>query len=207
MKVMINHVIEKTFGVHKRNGAFVSCICFFFAVAILLPMAALCGSDRLTDSDEYKAQDFHKGIIADYSDMVKGDGIDWVWAAPAEKLTNYKIRVGSITNKSDSHSKALLESVKSKFERSFADMDFAGTNGTLTAELCITEVQEYARGKRWIPFAGRHLAQAGMGIEIILRDQNNRMVAKLRHFDHHGRDVRLAEKEVTAHMVSYISRH
>ena len=139
--------------------------------------------------------------------MVKGDGIDWVWVAPSEKLTNYKIRVGSITNKYDSHSKSLVESVRSSFERSFADMDFAGVNGMLTAELCITEVQEYSRGKRFIPFAGRHLAQAGMGIEIILRDQNNRLVAKLKDFDRRGYDVRFGVKEVTSHMVSYISKN
>jgi len=202
---MSNHVTEKAFGVYTRNAAFILRICLVFVIAILVPVAALCGPDRLVDSNEYKDKGFHPGIIKDYGDMVKGDGVDWVWAASSAKLGNYKVKVGSITNKSESHSKSLVDSVKSIFSNYFADV--AGNNGTLTAEMCITEVQQYAPGKAWIPFAGGHQMQAGIGIEIILRDQNNKTVAKLRHFDRRGMDVKDAVEEVADHMVNYISKH
>jgi DNA-binding protein Fis len=202
---MSNHVTEKTLAVSRRNAAFALRICLIFMVAILLPAAAFCGPDRLVDSNEYKDKDFHKGIIKDYSDMVKGDRVDWVWVASAEKLGKYKVKVGSITNKSDSHSRSLVDSVKSIFSNYFADV--AGNDGTLTAELCITEVQQYAPGKAWIPFAGGHQMQAGIGIEMILLDNKNRMVAKLRHFDRRGMDLKDAVEEVADHMVNYVSKH
>jgi DNA-binding protein Fis len=202
---MTNHVTDKTLGVYRRNSAFVVRICLAFVVAILLPAAALCGSDRLVDNNEYKDKDFHAGIIKDYGDMVKGDGVNWVWVASSGKLGDYKVKVGSITNKSDSHSRSLVDTVKSTFSNYFADV--AGPNGTLTAEMCVTEVQQYAPGKAWIPFAGGHQMQAGIGIEIILRDQNNKVVAKLRHFDRRGMDVKDAVEEVADHMVNYISKH
>ena len=49
--------------------------------------------------------------------------------------------------------------------------------------------------------------QAGVGIEIILRDKSNVIIAKLRHFDRQGNDVRDAVEEVAGHMTKYISRH
>jgi hypothetical protein len=174
-------------------------------MAVLFPAAALCGSDKLIDSNEYKDKDFHKGIIKDYTDMVKGDRVDWVWVGSSEKLGQYKIKVAGITNKSESHSKSLVESVKSIFTSSLADI--AGTKGTLTAELCITEVQNYSPGKAWIPYAGGHQMQAGIGIEMILRDQNNKMVAKIRHFDRRGMDVKDAAEEAADHIVNYISKN
>jgi hypothetical protein len=174
-------------------------------MAVFIPAAALCGSDKLIDDNEYKDKNFHSGIIKDYTDMVKGDRVDWVWVNPSEKLGQYKVKVGTISNKSDSHSKSLVDSVRSIFTSSLADI--AGTKGTLTAELCITEVQNYAPGKAWIPFAGGHQMQAGIGIEMILRDQNNKIVAKLRHFDRRGMDVKDAAEEAADHLVNYISKH
>jgi hypothetical protein len=187
------------------NKTFARIICLVFIVAVFFPTAALSGSDKLIDDNEYKDQNFHKGIIKDYSDMIKGDRVDWVWVNPSEKLGQYKIKVGTISNKSDSHSKSLVDSVKSIFTSMLADI--AGTKGTLTAELCITEVQNYAPGKAWIPFAGGHQMQAGIGIEMILRDQNNKIVAKLRHFDRRGIDVKDAAEEAADHLVNYISKH
>lgn len=187
-----------------RRG-FVLGVCLIFSVAVLLPALALSASDRLVDDREYKDKDFHKGIISDYSDMVKGDDVDWVWVKPGETLSQYKVKLGTIENKSDIFTKSFVESVKSIFEEYLAN----GTKGskTLTADLCITEAQKFSPAKAWIPFAGGRQMQAGMGIEIILRDHNNNVVAKLRHFDRQGSDVRDAAEEVAGHMTRYISRH
>ena len=40
--------------------------------------------DRLVNSDEYK-EDFEKGIIDDYSEMVEGDGVEWCYIADGVK--------------------------------------------------------------------------------------------------------------------------
>jgi hypothetical protein len=175
-------------------------------MAMLIPSAAWCRSEKLIDDNEYKDKDFHKGIIADYTDMVKGDDVDWVWVKPGENLSQYKVKLGNIENKSDMFTKSFVESVKSIFEEYFAN-GTKGGKGSLTAELGITEVQKFSPGKAWIPFAGGRQMQAGIGIEIILRDQNKVTIAKLRHFDRQGSDVSAAVEEVAGHMTKYISRH
>ena len=203
---MSRQVSKMGFGNRMGCKVFVSCLFLIFGMAVLIPSVALCRSERLIDDNEYKDKDFHKGIITDYTDMVKGDDVDWVWVKPGENLSQYKIKVGTIENKSDMHSKSFTESVKSIFEEYFAS-GTKGSKGTLTAELCITEVQKFSPGKAWIPFAGGRQMQAGIGIETILRDQNNMIVAKLRHFDRQGGDVKEAAEEVASHMTKYISRH
>jgi hypothetical protein len=194
------------FGNKMWGKGFVLCFCLIFGLALLIPSAALSRSEKLIDDNEYKDKDFHKGIITDYTDMVKGDDVDWVWVKPGETLSQYKVKLGNIENKSDMLTRSLTESVKSIFEEYFAN-GTKGGKGTLTADLCITEVQKFSPGKAWIPFAGGKLMQAGMGVEIILFDQNKTIVAKLRHFDRQGQDVRSAAEEVAGHMTRYITMH
>ncbi len=182
------------------------CISLLFVLAILFPASALPRSaDRLVNDDEYKDKDFHRGIITDYSDMVKGDNINWVWFKSNESLAGYTVKVKSIENKSDMHSRSFADSVKNIFEDYFADMK--GTKGTLTADLCITEVQTFSPGKAWIPFAGGHQMQAGIGMELVLRDQSGNIVAKLRDFERQGSDPKQAAEEVAGRMAKEIRKH
>jgi DNA-binding protein Fis len=193
-------------GSAGRHGSLVRCISLIFALVVLFPAAGFSKTgERLVESREYKDKDFHKGIITDYKDMVEGDRVDWVWVKPSTKLSGYKVTVESIRNKSDSHSKSLVESVKSIFKSSFRDLK--GSKDTLTAEMCIYEVQGFSPGKAWIPYAGGHQMQAGIGIEVILRDRSNKTIAKFRQFDRQGSDVKAAAQEVADHLVNYISKH
>jgi hypothetical protein len=173
---------------------------------MLFPVPAFPRADRLVDDNEYKDKDFHKGIITDYNDMVKGDDIDWVWVKDGVKLGNYKVKVESIENKSDSRNKSFVQTVRSLFEDYFGS-ETKGTAGTLAADLCITEVQNFSPGKAWIPFAGGHQMQAGMGIEVVLRDANKNIVAKIRHFAREGTEVKQAAEEVASDVAKYIRKH
>jgi hypothetical protein len=170
-------------------------------------MTGLCSQDRFVDSNEYKDKDLHRGNINDYTDMVKGDDIDWVSANAAQDLAQYKIMLGKVENKSDKHSKALVEAVKSTFKSAFEDMDSKGNKGTLTAELCIFETQDFSPGKAWIPFVGGHQMQAGIGIEMILVDANNKTVAKFRHFARRGAALETAAEEAAGDLTKYIGKH
>jgi hypothetical protein len=178
-----------------------------FTMALLCPMAALSSSDRLVDSNDYKDKDFHKGCITDYSDMVKGDDIDWVWTSPGKQLAQYRLKVGNVENKSDMRSKSLMETTKTTFKDAFTDMDVKGETGTLTADLCIYEVQDYNPGKAWIPFVGGRQMQAGIGIEVILRDGNNKTIAKIRNFSRRGMQPEAALEESAGEFVKYIRKH
>ena len=204
---MSRQVSKMVFGNKMGCKVLISCICLIFCMAVLIPSAALCKEKRLIDDNEYKDAKFQKGIITDYSDMVEGNGVEWVWIKPGETLSLYKIKVGTIENKSETRSRSLSESVKSIFVNYFLDLDTKGSKGMLTADLCITDVQEYNVGRAYVPFTGGRLAQAGMRIEMVLRDSRNEIIAKLRHFDRRGTDVRSAAEDVANHMVQFISRN
>ena len=106
--------------------------------------------------------------------MVKGDGVDWVWVKPGEKLGAYKTRVGAVLNKSDMHSSSMVSKVKSIFHDNFS----GATKGTLTAEVCIWGVQKYTPEKQRIPYAGGRAAQAGMGVEVVLVDMAKKLLQR-----------------------------
>jgi hypothetical protein len=203
-------MLMKTSGVtnsSKRwHKSLARLIYLVFVMAVLFPSSALPSSaNKLVDDDEYKDKNFHRGIITDYSDMVKGDEVNWVWVKPAAKLTDYTVKVGSMDNKSDMRSKEFSDSVKSMFADYLADTK--GAKGTLLADLCITEVQPFSPGKAWIPFVGGHQMQAGVGMEIVLHDQNGNIVAKLRDFEREGTDPKQAVEKIAAQTAKEIRKH
>lgn len=176
-------------------------------VAALLLAAAPACAERLMDSDDYKDKDFRKCIIADYSDMADGDDIQWVWTDPSVKLAGYRLKLGKVENKSQLRSRSLVESVRSVFGDTFADMEPKGANATLTADVCIYEAEHFSAGKAWIPFVGGHQMQAGMGVEMVLRDGKNRIVAKFRHSAREGAEIEAATHEVAGDLMKYVGDH
>jgi hypothetical protein len=190
-----------------RCKTFTRCICAASLLVLLIPLTVFCAPERLIDSDEFKEKDFQKGAISDYSDLVRGDNIAWVWIAPNKKLAQYKLKLGTVENKSDIHSKSLVETVKSSFKDAFADMDVQGAKGTLTADTCIVWAQNFSPGKAWIPFSGGYQMQAGVGMELVLRDNSGKTVAKFRHFARQGTELSGAAQQVIGELTAYISKH
>jgi hypothetical protein len=184
------------------------CRIFSIIAAVLLASASgVSAADKLVDSSDYSDKDFNKCIITDYSDMVDGNDIQWVWTDPAVKLSQYKLKVGKVENKSKIRSKSLVTSVKSTFEETFADRDSNGESGTLTADICIYEAEHFSAGKAWIPFVGGHQMQAGMGVEMVLRDGSKKTVAKFRHSAREGAEIDAATQEVANDLLQYLSDH
>jgi hypothetical protein len=190
-----------------RCKTFTRFICAASLLTLLIPFTAFCAPERFVDSDEYKEKDFQKGVISDYSDLVKGDDIAWIWIAPNQKLAQYKLKLGAVENKSGIHSKSLVEAVKSSFKDAFADMDVNGAKGTLTADACIVWAQNYSPGKAWIPFSGGYQMQAGVGMELVLRDNSGKTVAKFRHFARQGTELSGAAQQVVGELTGYINKH
>lgn len=187
----------------NRGGC---CFVTVLAAALLL-VAAPARAERLMDSSDYKDKDFRKCTISDYSDMVDGDDIQWVWTDPSVKLAGYRLKLGKVENKSKLRSKSLVESVRSVFSDTFDDMAPKSANGTLTAEVCIYEAEHFSAGKAWIPFVGGHQMQAGLGVEMVLRDGKNRTVAKFRHSAREGAEIEAATHEVVGDLMKYLEEH
>jgi len=173
-------------------------------VLVLFPINAICGSEKFTDSDDYKDKDFKKGIITDYSDLQKGDDIDWLWVMPGTKLADHKVKIVKFENLSDDLRKSQFDEIKGVFNEVFDKLK--GSKSVLSADLSVYEVQKFSAGKAWIPFAGGHQMQAGAGIEMVLKD-NGKVVAKIRHFAREGSRIEDAAQEVAEDLKKYISKH
>jgi hypothetical protein len=177
------------------------------SLLLLIPAVAFSSPNKLVDDSEYSDKDFRKCIIKDYSDMVDGDDIKWVWIDPSVSLAGYKIKEGKLENKSDMHSKSMLKTVKDVFSDTFADMAGKGGKGTLTADICVYEAENFSAGKAWIPFVGGHEMQAGLGVEMLLHDAKGKLVAKFRHSAREGAQIENAAQEVAQDLMKYIGDH
>lgn len=164
-------------------------------------------TNRLVDSDEYKDEDFEEGIIEDYEDMVEGDGVEWVYLAPGVKLSNYKVKIGKFKNMSEVSSRKLVESLEEGFDEAFDRAGMKGGSGTLTTTNAVYWAERASEGKRWIPYAGGHLAQAGVGVEMIFKDSSGKVVAKIRHSGRQGDSPEDAAEEVVDELASFIAEH
>src|SRR5512136_2996977 len=115
---------------HSRNAGLTGTasrgFLFLLAVLLCIPAVAFGSPKKLVNDSEYSDKDFRKCIIKDYSDMVDGDDIKWVWTDPAVKLDGYKIKEGKVENKSEMRSKSMVETVKNVFRDTFADMEGKG---------------------------------------------------------------------------------
>jgi len=182
-------------------------ISVFLSVVLFASATLASAADRLVDSSDYSDKDFKKCSITDYSDMVDGDDIQWVWTDPAIKLSQYNLKLGKVENKSEMHKKSLVTSVQDVFAETFADRGVKGASGTLTADICVYEAQNFSGGKAWIPFVGAHEMQAGIGVEMVLRNGKNKTVAKFRHSAREGAEIDAATQEVANDLMEYISGH
>lgn len=165
------------------------------------PAFARGKKDRLVDTDEYKEDDFEKGIIDDYSDLVEGDGVEWVWLDPSVKLSKYNISFGKVKNMSSVSDKGMMSTLKDGFAERF---ESEGKSGTLTAETAVYWAERYSAGKSWIPYAGGHLSQAGVGVEMILKDSKGKVVAKIRHSGRQGTQPEEAAEEVMDEIIDFL---
>lgn len=179
-------------------------VCALFLL-MLLPLSALCGSDKFTDSDDYKDKNFKKGIIGDYTDLKEAKEVSWAWVAPEIKLADYKVEVESFENATDDVGKSQLSSMKAIFKEGMERLK--GSKGTLSAKISVYEVQKYSPGKAWIPFAGGHQMQAGVGIEVLLKDKSGKTVAKIRHFAREGIAFETATEETADDLRKFINNN
>lgn len=140
-------------------------------------------ADRFQDSDEAKDPAYKQGcVITDYSDMTSGDGVNWVWIAPGTKLGGAgKVEIATVKNISDVTDAALAGNVEANFKQAFERVGKTVGPGGLKVVSCVYWVDRANTGKMFIPFAGGHLAQAGVGIELIVQDPSGATVAKIRH--------------------------
>jgi hypothetical protein len=187
-----------------RKVSLVVCALFLFA-AVAVPADAQRGRKKtIVDTKEYKQGEFAKGIIEDYSDMVEGDGVEWVYLAPGVKLSDYTIKITGWKNKSEVGAKSMMNALDESFKEQIDQRLGKGKKGTLLVDGGVYWAERASEGKRWIPYAGHHLAQAGIGVELVFRESNGNIVAKIRHSTREGNRLESAAEEVADDVVKFL---
>lgn len=170
------------------------------ATILAVPAAAASGvpADEL---DEYG-----RGIISDYSDMAPTDALEWAWKRPGLRLSDHRIEVAKFANKTKLHDRGLIATLNEAPQEALDGLGnpAAGSAPVLTADGALYWAERANKAKTWIPFGGAHMAQAGVGIELVLRDASGGVVAKIRHSGREGDDLEDAANEVLDEVIDYL---
>ena len=135
--------------------------------------------------DPEELDEYGRGIIEDYSNMEHGQ-LEWVWVAPGVKISDYRIDVGEFENLSEAYDGNMMDTLNEGMQKAFGKLSAGDKKGTLATQNAVYWAERANSAKRWIPFAGSHVAQAGLGIEMIFRDSEGNIVAKIRHSGREG---------------------
>ena len=173
--------------------------CLLLALASALPVSTFAAVPK-EHLDEHG-----RGIIQDYSDMNEDGDIEFAWIAPGTRLSTYRFKAGKFENLSTSVDDDMEAVVQTMLPRALAKAARAGDAAPeLTVDSAIYWAQRANRAKMWIPYAGGHLAQAGVGIELVFRDASGKIVAKIRHSGREGDALEAAAEELVDDVAGYV---
>lgn len=151
---------------------------------------------------------YGKGIISDYGDMKSSDNVEWYWVSPDVKLSEHRFRVASAENLTVLHDTKLMEALEDalpkSLERAGARSDSAPV---LTVDAAVYWAQRANRAKWFIPYAGLHLAQAGVGLEVVVKNEAGEVVAKFRHSGREGDHLDAALVELIDEIAGFVRTH
>ena len=173
--------------------------------AVLLVVSAAVSPLAAAGVDKDNLKEYGKGIIEDYSDMSATDTIEWLWVALGVDLGKYRFNVAKVEN--------ITVIADGKMEEVFEDtlprsLDRAGSKDkkapVLNVEGAVYWAQRANRAKWWIPYAGLHLAQAGVGVELIFTNDKGETVAKMRHSGREGDNLENAAEELVDDIAQFI---
>jgi hypothetical protein len=139
-----------------------------FGLLLMVASAYAADVERFVDSDEAKEKAYRQGCaITDYRDLVAGDGIDWVWVSPTAHVgAPGAIELKPIHNYSDVTDPDIGAKVEKDFRAAFERIGKTSGKGGLVATACVFWMDRFDTGRAMVPFAGAHLMQAGIGIEV-----------------------------------------
>lgn len=153
----------------------------FMAIVLI----ALAGPLMAAGVDPEELDEYGRGIIEDYTDMEHGQ-LEWVWVAPGVKISDYSVDIGEFENLSDAYDGNMMDTLNEGMRKAFARLSSGDKKGTLSTQNAVYWADRANTAKRWIPFAGSHVAQAGLGLEMVFRDSEGNVVAKVRHSGREG---------------------
>jgi hypothetical protein len=178
------------------------------AIVMVVAVFAFAGISLGAGVDKDNLNEYGKGIIKDYSDMKETEDIEWVWLRPGTHLADYRFEVKSFENLTaigDGDMEEVFEESLPKTLKRASSKDAAAP--LLTVDSAVYWAERANRSKWWIPYAGAHLAQAGVGIEVVFKDEKGDIVCKIRHSGREGEDLENAAEELIDDVAQFIRRN
>lgn len=170
-----------------------------FAV-FLFPVSIAHAGVPQSELDEYG-----RGIIQNYEDLSQGEDIEWLWIAPGMTLSEFRLTAGEVENFTllvDDDMDVILEDGFQKVLRRVESRDESAP--VLNVSAAVYWAERANRAKAWIPYAGMHLAQAGVGLELVFKDADGNIVAKIRHSGREGKELKDATQELVDDIAKFI---
>lgn len=151
-------------------------------------------------------EQYGQGIIPDYSSLEQADPIEWLWLAPDLELSAHRFDLRSYENLTllvDDDLDHVLESGFPRVLKRAGARDEAAP--VLFVDLAVYWAERANRAKRWIPYAGAHVAQAGVGVELVLTDATGNVVGLMRHSGREGEELKLAAQELVDEIAAFVN--
>jgi hypothetical protein len=178
------------------------------SLVIAFVMAAFSIATHAAGVDKDNLKEYGRGIIKDYSDMNSGDGVEWLWQRPGLRLSEHRFELKTFENLTAVTDADMEETFRKGIPRT---LEGAGSKDS-TAPLLLVEgaiywAQRANKSKRFIPIAGGHLAQAGVGIELVIRDDKGDIVCKIRHSGREGSQLKNAAEELIDEISRFVGEN
>lgn len=163
------------------------------ALLVVITVTPLCAAG--VDKDNLK--EYGRGIIKDYTDMKEMDEIEWVWIAPDVQLSSYRFEVEPVENLTVMEDSDMEEVLTTGLPKTLQRAGSKDADAKVLRVACaIYWAQRASQSKRWIPYVGGHLGQAGLGIELIFKNDKDEIVGKIRHSGREGEKLESAAEEL-----------
>lgn len=178
------------------------------SLVIAFVMAVFSISAHAAGVDQDNLKEYGRGIIKDYSDMNEGDGVEWLWQRPGVRLSEHRFELKTFETLTAVSDVDMEETCRKAIPRT---LENAGSKDS-TAPLLYVEgaiywAQRANKSKRFIPYAGGHLAQAGVGIELVILDEKGDVVCKIRHSGREGSQLKDAAAELIDDIARFIAEN
>jgi hypothetical protein len=177
----------------------------FKSIATAFVVLFVCGHLNAGGVDPDNLKEYGRGIIKDYSDMKETDEIEWIWIAPGVRLSDYQFKVEPFENLTALDDRGMEEVFEDALPRTLKRAGSKKEDAeVLVVEGAIYWAQRASGSKRWIPYVGGHLGQAGLGIELVLKNAAGEIVAKIRHSGREGEKLESAAEELVDDVVRFV---
>ncbi|HET8897876.1 MAG TPA: hypothetical protein VFN09_03755 [Rhodanobacteraceae bacterium] len=175
----------------------------------LLPFLAFMATAAFASGvpqDDLK--EYGKGIITDYSNMQEGDDIQWYWIAPDANLAKHHCTLASFKNLAPTVDHGMRDVFKEEFPEILNHVcsdDAKAPKLHVSAAVYWAERANTARA--WIPFAGGHMMQAGIGAEFVFKDASGKVLAKIRQSGREGMQLEDSARELLDDVAKFVQNH